>query len=287
MPKLYITGSTGLLGGWLLPLFEQELKQSYQIQTLSRNELSQLNTINMSWSEKDIILNLAAMTNVDSCQQNPHDAYLANINIPQKLAEISKKYGTKVIHISTDHIYDNESPSKEASVVLKNVYAMSKFAGELALQNGSAKQNTVCLRTNFFGISKTQKPSFSDWIYKAFVEKQKPTFFDNIFLSFVHWSTLSEAILTVIRNFKPGIYNVGAADSISKAEFAVRVAKNLNIYHSDYKISQDISQDVSSPDRAVRPKRMMMDSSLFAQTFNFTLPTIDQEIAKLRKEYGQ
>ena len=69
MPKLYITGSTGLLGGWLLPLFEQELKQSYQIQTLSRNELSQLNTINMSWSEKDIILNLAAMTNVDSCQQ--------------------------------------------------------------------------------------------------------------------------------------------------------------------------------------------------------------------------
>lgn len=284
MPKLYITGSTGLLGSWLLPHLQHELHGKYQILTLKRADLNHLEIVNSSWTKHDIILNLAALANVDSCQQNPHEAYLANIKIPQNLAEISKKYGTKIIHISTDHIYDNQTPSKEDEIVIKNVYAMSKFSGELALQSGAAQQNTICLRTNFFGKSKTTKPSFSDWIFKVFSENQNPTFFDDIFISSLHWSTLSAAIIRVIQNFKPGIYNIGAADSLSKADFALRTAKALGIYHTNYKITQDNSQ--GEPERAMRPKLMIMDSSLFANTFNFNLPTIDQEIAKLRKEYG-
>ena len=284
MPKLFITGSTGLLAGWILPQLQQELSNEYQVLTLKRADLNQLEVANTSWTNDDIILNLAALSNVDSCQQNPHEAYLANIKIPQNFALISKKYGTKIIHISTDHIYDSPKPSTESEVNIRNVYAMSKLAGELALQNGTVQQNTICLRTNFFGKSKARKPSFSDWVFTVFSEKQNPTFFDNIYLSFIHWSTLSAAITTVINNFKPGIYNIGAADSISKADFAIRTAKALGIYHTGYKITQDNSQGELG--RAMRPKLMMMDSSLFARTFNFNLPTIDQEIAKLQKEYN-
>ena len=117
----------------------------------------------------EIVVNLVAETNVDECECNPNKAYNLNIRTVENLVAGFKK-NTFLIQISTDQVYDSEGESNENDVKLQNVYAMSKYAGELA----ALKVNSTILRTNFFGKSKNNKrKSFSDWLIRKLIYQEQ------------------------------------------------------------------------------------------------------------------
>lgn len=81
----------------------------------------------------DIVVNCAAMTDVDACEDDPTTAYLVNAVGPLNLAAACERSGAKLVHVSTDHVFagDATTPRIESDVCHpENVYGSSKLAGE-------------------------------------------------------------------------------------------------------------------------------------------------------------
>ena len=81
----------------------------------------------------DIVVNCTALHNVDYCELNPQEAYFINSQIVGNVAKLCNKFGSRLIHISTDFVFDGEKTSAYVETDKPNpinLYAKSKLAGE-------------------------------------------------------------------------------------------------------------------------------------------------------------
>lgn len=230
----------------------------------------------------DVIINLIALTNVDSCEQNPSLAYKINTETVQNITNwiISKNYKCKLIHLSTDQIYDSQigTLNKEDDISLKNYYAFSKYTAELV----AGRCGAMILRTNFFGKSlHSSRESFSDWIIKAIRNNDKIDLFNDIFFSPLSINTLCDLISIILKKDISGTFNLGSKEGLSKSKFAFKIAKELNYIPSKW---VEVSSENNSNLIAYRPKNMMMECTKFEQICNINLPILEDEIKKVIKE---
>jgi dTDP-4-dehydrorhamnose reductase len=229
----------------------------------------------------DVIVNLAALTNVDECEASPNVAYRANVRVVENLARWIKevKPACYLLQVSTDQVYDGQASHVENDVTITNYYAFSKFAGELAARQVSS----TVLRTNFVGRSRCPaRVSLSDWLVDAARAKRPITVFDDIYFSPLSLSRLVEMILRVIELRKTGVYNLGSFGGMSKASFAYDLMNALG-YSSDHMTAGPAT---SVGLGAYRPKDMRMDSSAFERAFGVGLPTLQEEIVAIAGEYA-
>ena len=104
-----------------------------------------------------VLINLIGLTDIQKCEDNLDYAYKINTKTVENISSICKLKKIQLIHVSTDHFYDDIQPSKEEDVKITNNYSITKYAAELsALQCGS-----VVLRTNFIGKSTNPKTKFN------------------------------------------------------------------------------------------------------------------------------
>ena len=179
-----VTGGKGLLGSILVPHLR---KCGHNIVTHARrssadchaNLASQKAAFKLlSEHVPDVIINLVGLTDVELCETKPDEAFNANVRAVENIADWIKETQAPchLIQISTDHVYDSEGLNTEQQVTLKNCYALSKYAGELAAK---AVSSTV-IRTNFFGRSGCEnRQSLTDWLFGCFVKGEKIQVFEN------------------------------------------------------------------------------------------------------------
>lgn len=232
------------------------------------------------------IVNLVALTDVEACEQNPQLAYQLNtLTVENLVAWIKQQdFQMHLIHLSTDQVYDGQGSALESEVCIRNMYAFSKYAGELAAQG---VLSTV-LRTNFVGQSRcAQRQSFSDWLV-ASLQAQKAlkaikalSLFHDVWFGPLVLSTLCEAIELTLKKRIPGVYNLGSRDTLSKAEFAISFAQGLGL-PLDTVTQCSVSEHAF---RAYRPRNMGMNVSLFETTFGTVLPTMSEVMSLLLSQY--
>ncbi len=226
----------------------------------------------------DIILNTIAYTNIDLCEQNKELAFKLNSEFPRILMKAVKKNKKKLklIHISTDHFYDNDQPSKESDILINNYYSESKMLGERILLDF----DSTILRTNFIGKSiHNDKKSLTDWIYNNLENNIKFNAFNDIYFSPLSFNTLTKIIEYLFNNLNYGLFNLGSRGYISKYALAYKFSKTLNKSHL---IINSTSQNQF---KVKRSKNMIMDSSFFEKTFNYKIPNIENEIEFVFNEY--
>lgn len=223
----------------------------------------------------DFVINLVAATNVDRCEERPDEAYRLNVRSVETLSGWLKRGQTcHLIHVSTDQVYEGEGPHREDDVNIVNVYALSKYAGELAALAAGA----TVLRSNFFGPSMLAgRSSFSDWIIARLRAGEAFTAFDDVAFTPLSMATLGAAIARVIEMPAPGVFNLGSRHGMSKAEFAFALARHFGLDASPIRPGSHSAVKL----RARRPLDMRMDSTLFEQTFGFILPGTEREISGL------
>ncbi len=132
--KFLILGSEGQLGKAL----QKKLSTlSISFESFSRKDLNieSIEQIRKNLSEVhfDLMINCAAYTSVDAAENNTEAAFLANENGPKNLAIFCNDFSKKLIHISTDFVFDgnNNSPYKPSDLTNPiNIYGSSKLAGE-------------------------------------------------------------------------------------------------------------------------------------------------------------
>lgn len=284
--KILVLGANGLLGCELL---NKEYPENWELvghfgRSKEHNaDLSdQAQTLRyLNNVMPDVIINLVALTDVDYCEQYPNESYLGNVKVVENIAYWIKQHSKKVqlIQISTDQVYDGQGPHIEEQVTLKNYYAFSKYAGELAAHNVEA----TVLRTNFFGKSKTEKrASFTDWLYEALNKKEPIKVFEDVYFSPLSMDTLTSMIIAVIEKDISGVYNLGSRQGLSKAEFAFEFAQALK---QDTNNVTRTTIDAVDFVKTYRPKDMRLDVSKLEQALDLVLPTLHQEIQKVSQEY--
>lgn len=285
MSKVLVLGAYGLLGCSLCPHLTKAghsvMRQGRADGAEFRNSLADSKAVNdlIVQAHPEIVINLTAMTNVDQCEREPDSAFRANTLLPEWTAQALKGTSARMVQISTDQIYDGDGPHSETAPVIRNTYALSKYAGELAALSCEA----TVLRTNFFGKSRCERrASFSDWIFQSLRAGIPLTVFDDVLFSPLSIASLCQRIERVVNSPRGGVYNLGSADGLSKADFALQLASGLGLPGS--LLTRGLARDVAFVAR--RPTDMRMSSDLFERTFSIATPTLSEEISTACKDYG-
>ena len=169
--KILIVGSGGRLGAALV----REYQGKFDVTSFNHEQLDLANQNqtrdNLSPLEFDLLINCAAMTNVDLCEQEIEQAFAINAEGPQLLARICRDKNAKMIHFSTDYVFDGEKrePYVETDAAKPiSVYGESKRTGEkLVLQT---QDRHLVLRVSWvFG---PDRPSFIDAMIKRACEEE-------------------------------------------------------------------------------------------------------------------
>lgn len=286
MANILVTGATGLLGNALVPWLKacghRVTQHGFSIAADVNADLCSLaeTTAMVSQLRPDCIINLAALTHVDTCELKPHHAYLRNVAAVEHLCcSIRQKTpGCHLIQISTDQVYDGPGPHRESEITISNCYGLSKRAGEIV----AATVSSTILRTNFFGRSRCSgRSSLTDWIYSTLQQDLPLPVFDDVLFSPLSIARLVDMIERVVRQRPPGIFNLGSRDGLSKADFAYAFAHAVAL--PDGNMRRTHSAEVAL--KAYRPKDMRMDSSQFEQRMGLQLPKLVDEINSLRNDY--
>lgn len=170
--KIVILGTGGRLGAALV----REYRDKFDVAGFNHTQLdlSDLDGAREKLRETsfDVLINAAGFTKVDLCETQPDRAFLINAEAPRVLAEISGEKNAKLIHFSTDYVFDGEkrepyTEEDEANPI--SIYGESKLAGEknvLAAQN----RNLVVRVSWVFG---PDRPSFIDAMIQQAQENEK------------------------------------------------------------------------------------------------------------------
>ncbi len=281
--KILISGSTGTLGyGLSNYLFDKNKyniikhgftnKSNFSVDFTDRVKL--FNFLNKI--KPDYIINLVCLSDVDECEKNFDKAMLYNSHILEYLSNWTLENKCKIIHISTDQVYDKiNTYNAENETFTKNNYGYSKLQGEQNLNN-----NSCILRTNFFGFSNSKK-TLNDWLLNSINNNNEVNLFNDIQFNPVLMDTLYDCIEHIINNFENGVFNFGSKNGLTKADFCINLLKKMNINYNKFKL---VSVDQSSL-FAYRPKGMMMNTKKFSNNFKFKIPELNEEINKYSKKY--
>jgi dTDP-4-dehydrorhamnose reductase len=287
MANILVTGATGLLGSSLVPLLKA------RGHAVTRHGFSAAADVNadlcdaaataamLERARPDCIVNLAALTNVDTCEARPQQAYLLNVATVENLCRWMRRAAPHchLVQLSTDQVYDGAGPHRESEVTISNTYAFSKIAAELA----AAGVPSTVLRSNFFGPGRCPgRTSFSDWLYQSLRQELPLTVFDDVLFSPLSMASLGDSIERVVLQRPLGVFNLGAGGGMSKADFAFAFADALGLPTGSMQRGQS---GQSAALKAYRPKDMRMDSGAFERRMGLQLPTLIDEIISMRSDY--
>jgi dTDP-4-dehydrorhamnose reductase len=290
MPTVIVFGATGLLGASLVPRLRARghtvLAQSRGPGTELCLNPSDRVAVSAAFAKHRpaVVINLVAVTNVDKCEIQTELAWQANAGVVEAIVEgilaldNVPESRPHLVHISTDQVYDGPGPHAEDEVHPINVYGLSKYTGELLAERVGA----TVLRSNFYGRSHCAgRMSFSDWLVRSLRERAPITVFDDVKFSAIHIDTLCDLIARSIELRPAGIFNAGCRDGISKAGFALALARALGL-PTDY-VKVGTTADVVL--KARRPLDMTLQVARIEAALDLQCPSMLNEIEHTSKEY--
>jgi len=271
MTNILITGSKGQLGTAL-----QNIADNYPNYTCFFADKTELDIINFQALEIfvakqniTVIINCAAYTNVDKAEEEVDLATEINYKAVENLAQISKQYKIKLIHISTDYVFDgtSEKPYLETDLTNpQNKYGETKLYGETALQNVNPK-NTIIIRTSW--LYSLNGHNFVNTMLRLFKKNNVVKVVSDQIGSPTNATDLANFIFTIIPQINTKgveIYHYSNKGSCSWFQFAQEIA---NITNSDCTVVPISSEAFNS--KVKRPKYSLLNTEKVQQTFNFEI----------------
>lgn len=209
----------------------------------------------------EVIINTAAYTNVDGCEQDYHGAYSVNVTGAMNIARGAEKVGAKLIHVSTDFVFDGfkDAPYFEYDATNPiSVYGKTKLAGEWVVRNECRKH--FIIRTSW--LYGKYGNNFVKTMIKLGKQNDEISVVTDQIGSPTYVSDFVEAIVKCMHSEHYGTYHFSNAGSCSWNEFAKEIFLQLNL--------KTIVKDVTSNEyvrRAKRPAYSVMDTTMIQEIF--------------------
>lgn len=232
--KTLITGANGMMGNALCSLLRAQGNydlHATDIHELDVREQMHVDTV-IQESRPDIILHLAALTDVDYCEKNPHEAYHTNTIGTQNLALACQRYNIPMLYVSTLSVFDGTKPDPYHEYDRPNPqshYSNSKYQGELIIQ--SLLSRYYIIRAGWmFGGGKEDKKFVAKIIDLAHHNNQIKAV-DDKFGSPVYTMDISAAAIRLLQSDRYGLYHtVNSGGPVSRFEVAKAILAYAKIH---------------------------------------------------------
>ena len=281
--KILITGAFGQLGNSLknfLSINDEVFRTGLNIPTGGKG--LQLNIVDkimlkdiISSVSPDVIINLAALTNVDFCESNPEIAKEVNTNGVQNLVDV---FSGKIIHLSTDYVFDGlKGPYKEEDQINPiSVYGKTKYDAEKIVLD---KNNNLVLRANvLYNMFGNNKASFLNWVVNNLKNKNSIQVVNDQFNNPTWTESIAEILVNCLNKNMSGLYHWGDQDYLSRYDFAIKIAESYNL-------KSDLIKQISTSQlkqMAPRPLNGGLDQSKLKKYLNITPPSINDCLDAIR-----
>lgn len=265
--RILIVGANGLLGQKLCEIITRSGAYHLSISSLSEKPMCQVVGAQYTQCDitnkketkalvaavkPDIIINAAAMTNVDACETERERCWRINVDGVENLVEAAKKRGAKLIHVSTDYIFDGKSGpySENDRPEPISFYGKSKLASENIVR--TAEIPYLIARTMvLYGYAPKVKSNFALWLIQN-LEANKPVrIVDDQFGNATLVDDLAYGLLQGCEMERSGVYNIAGRDIMSRYDFALTLAKVFEF--NSTLITPIKTADLKQP--APRPKK--------------------------------
>jgi dTDP-4-dehydrorhamnose reductase len=240
MKRVLVCGSNGLLGqrlAWLLDsddayevlhsshhraFAEEDILIDYtQLDISNRSDVKSLVTS----YRPDVILNAAAMTNVDACEREREQAWKMNVTAVENLVEVSRRIGSKLVHVSTDYVFDGKfgNYTETDRVNPVNYYGKTKLAGENIIVASGI--DFAILRTIVvYGTGVNVRNNFALWVINNLNDEIPIRCADDQISNPTYVADLALAMKVCADTDAAGIYHIAGSEALSRYEFAVKTA---------------------------------------------------------------
>ena len=296
MRKIAITGSNGLLGQTLVNLLLKESDQ-YEMHGLSRGEnrsgrndfsyysvditdYDELNSC-LEKIQPDVIVNTAAMTHVDVCEDDKEGCDLLNVEAVKYLVKISEKLKAHLIHISTDFIFDGKKGCyKETDVPNPlSYYGLSKLKSEQILTSSEIDYTILRTILVYGQVNNLGRNNIVLWVKEMLEKGKEITIVDDQFRMPTYVEDLAMACKISIDGKAKGIFNISSNQLLSVYEIAQQVAE---VFGLDKDLIKPISTSTLNQ-RAPRPPKTGFDLSKTNDELNFHPKSFKEDLQRFKQ----
>lgn len=278
MKKIFITGCNGQLGRAINQVYENEEVE------LINTDVAELDITNIEEvlacieeHKPDVIINCAAHTNVNACESQWDLAYKINAIGPRNLSIAASKVGAKLIHVSTDYVFDGTGtvPYTEFDQPAPlGAYGKTKHAGEEFVKQFADK----------FFIVRTA------WLYgdgnnfvKTMLKLSETNEEVGVVADQVGSPTSALELARAIKKLVPtenyGIFHATCEGSCSWADFAEKI---FTLAGKDTKVKRLTTEEYPTP--AKRPAYSVLDNYMFRLTMDYTFPNWEDALVEYMKQ---
>jgi dTDP-4-dehydrorhamnose reductase len=278
MNKILVTGAKGQLGSELNVLSKNYRQFEWFFADRTDLDLSDLEVLSSKLDSinPQFIVNCAAYTAVDRAESEFELADVLNHKSVAVIAKWSAKNDCKLIHISTDYVFDGTAATaldESAPVAPINVYGQTKLSGEKACmeENSSA----IIIRTSW--VYSSFGANFVKTMSRLMQERDTLNVVNDQIGSPTYAADLAQAIMTIITHsyWQAGIYNFSNEGEISWYEFALAIQE---IGGFDCEISGIPSSAYPAP--AQRPQYSLLDKTKITATFGVAVPDYKESLVR-------
>lgn len=275
-----ITGSNGLLGQKIIDLhadFHVDLiassaggdrfaRSGYQYHSLDITEKDEVFQ-DIEKLKPDVVINTAAMTNVDLCETERERCDKINVEAVGHLADVCLEFKAHLVHVSTDFIFDGEkglyTEEDEANPI--NYYGLSKWKSEQLLKKHAVPH--AILRTGLvYGfIPKLSRSNIVLWAREALMKGQAINIVDDQFRTPSWAEDLAQGCLLAATRKANGVYNISGPDYMNMYELVQIIAREWGL---DATLIQKATTDFVNQ-RAKRPPKTGFDISKAKQELGY------------------
>jgi len=296
MIKIVITGSNGLLGQTLLNLLLDE-KEKYKIFGFSKGEnrsgRTDFDYFTLDITDEDelrkkllaikpdAIINTAAMTNVDACENDKINCDKLNVEAVNYLAIISAEINAHLIHISTDFIFDGKKGYyKETDKPNPlSYYGESKLKSEAVLLNSTIDFTILRTILVYGKVYDMSKSNIVLWVKQMLTDKKEITIVDDQFRMPTYAEDLAMACKLAIDKKATGIFNISSSELLSIYEIAQQIADAFKLDKSLLKPISTSTLNQTAP----RPSKTGFDLNKTINELGFYPKTFREDLHRFKE----
>lgn len=289
--RLLVVGANGLLGSnvvyaarqrdWAVSGTYHSIRPSFDV-PLTQFDLRAYDVFGDLLTEHnpDMVVNCAAMTDVDECEMNPEQAHAVNGDAPGRLAAHCESNDIGFIHISTDYVFDGTAHDQYSESAVPNpvqVYGESKLAGERAVRNETVE--TLIARLSFvWGIHRNsgEISGFPAWVRDRLQANKNVPLFTDQWVSPTRAGNAADMLLDLIEYGVTGLVHVACTSCITPYEFGAILTEYADVNEGESLLAEGSIDDIERP--ATRPRYSCLDVERVESVLGRSQPTLREGI---------
>lgn len=295
--RVLIIGANGLVGQKLTEIFSHDRRFDLLIsarQSEAYNQAASFGYVQLDASHlatvkelvwnfsPEIIINAAAYTDVDGCEREKELSWKANVTAVENLVAASRLVGARVIHISTDYVFDGKAGPYDETAIPNplSYYGKEKLASENAVR--ASGENWAIVRTMVvYGVAAKVKKNFAIWLAQELKKGNKVNIVSDQFGNTTLADDLAHGIYELVRQNKRGLYHMAGSDILSRFEFARKLAHEFGF---DSSLIHPI-KTAELNQLAARPLQSGLITLKAQAELGVTFPSIDESLRTFKRQF--